>query len=421
MRPLSTFGVSLVTAVLLALAAPGARADTYVIPNILEQSGTTIDPYHFDQFLYAFYGSGLAGTPSSDGATLSLYLYDNTAGNPMLNNGLEVCNPCSFPIGSPAQRKLVVQIENLILATGVFTGVKSGFGVLVVGGDAAGVSLESSIVNSHTSTFDRSTLVSAPIRLRSEDSCAPNASVFQITNMLEVEGKISNTQNTFDHAINAIYTAGLAGTPAGAGARIAVYLYDNTGNLPLKNQGNDVCNPCSFAIGGVNPRKLNISIDNQIMAQGPFDSPIKSGSAIVVVTGDAGNVTLQPLASHSHTSAFDVTNWYPTLTPVQVSEEVGVLLEPRSGAVTGLGASPNPASGEVRFSIEMARSADVELAIFDVAGRRVATVFEGRAQAGASVYRWNGAGSTGTLQGGVYFARLTSADGSSQARLVMRP
>jgi hypothetical protein len=416
--------VLLLAATLLTLAAPATHARTYVIPHVLESSGTIQSSQNvFDQTLTAFYGSGLAGTPAGDGAVVQLYLYDNSAGNPMQNNGVDVCNPCYFPLGPPREpRRRTISLEDLLLATGPFAGVKTGFGVIVVDGDAAGVSMESAIVNSHSSAFDVSSLLSAPVRLRSEDPGAPDASVFQITHVLETAGTIANTQNTYDQTIFATYTAGLAGTPAGAGATLDVYLFDSTGNLPMQNGGADVCNPCSFALGGANPRKRSILLDNLISAApGGPNFGAKVGAAILVVTGDAGNVTLQTVSSNAHTSAFDLTLAYADLAPVQVNELLGVVIQPHPGAVTRLAATPSPSSGEVRFAMELAHATDVELAIFDVTGRKVATLYEGPLQAGASVHHWNGMGPTGAVAGGVYFARLSSRDGSSQARLVMRP
>jgi hypothetical protein len=410
--------IALVAAVVLALAVP-AHSKTFVIPHVLEvDGGISSTQYTFDHILYAFYGSGLAGTPAGPGASVNLYLFDNIIGDPLQNNGQVVCNPCAFPLGGELNRKSTISVESLIQATGAFdTGVKLGFGVVVVEGDAAGVSLESDIVHSHTSAFDLSILSGAPIRLRSEDPAAPDANVYQLSHVFETAGRVTDTQYAFDQMIYAVYTAGLAGTPTGGGARLDLYLFDNTGNVPLQNNGTNVCDPCSFGLGGGSPRKRSISVDQLIATTGAFG--VKLGAAIMVVTGDAGNVSIQAMTVNSHTSAFDLTMSSPPVQPVQVSETLGLLLEPRAGAVARLTASPNPTSGEVRFAIEMARASDVELAIFDVAGRKVATVYQGYLEAGASERRWFGAGLTGRLQSGLYFARLSSADGSSLARVVV--
>lgn len=412
-----TFGIALLVAV------PSARSDTFVLPHILEQQGlTSSNQYKYDDILYAFYGSGLAGTSGVGNATLELYLYDNSAGNPLKTNGNDVCNPCSFNLGAATPRSATIRVEDLINAQGGFdAAIKLGFGVIVVGGDPGGVSLESTIINSHTSVFDVSILSLPPIRLRSEDPGAPDATVFQLTHYIEREGSIATDPYVYDQSLYATYTAGLAGTAPGAGASIDLYLYDLSGDLPLQNQGQDVCNPCTFDLGGANPRKQSIRFDDLILAKGPYDAAVKLGSAIIVVSGDAGNVTMQSIGFNAHTSAFDVSLFGTPLEPVQVASPVSVMLDPRPGAVTGLKASPNPASGEVRFAFDLARAADVELAIYDVAGRKVASVFRGRREAGSGELRWNGAAAAGRLRSGIYFARLTGQDGSSLARVVLQP
>jgi hypothetical protein len=420
-RPVAV-AASTLAALLTLVPAPG-WSDTYVIPHILEQQGTTAsNQYHYDHTLFAFYGSGLAGTAGGAGATVDLYLYDNSTGNPLQTFGHDVCNPCTYYLGVTAPRKATIRIEDLINAQGGFdTPVKLGFGVIVVGGDAGGVSLESDIINSHTSAFDASFLSIPPLRLRSEDPGAPGATVFQLTHLLEEQGDITNTQYVFDQTIFATYTAGLAGTAAGAGATLDLYLYDNTGDVPLKNQGQNVCNPCTFGLGGANPRKQTIHIDDLIQALGAFDTPVKLGSAIMVVSGDAGNVTLEAITSNAHTGPFDVTQYGTPIEPVQVGSSVAVMLDPRPGVVSGLSSSPNPASGEIRFAFTLARAADVDLAVYDVMGRKVATVFQGPREAGRSELRWNGRGAAGKLESGIYFARLAGGDGSSLARVVLRP
>jgi len=79
--------------------------------------------------------------------------------------------------------------------------------------------------------------------------------------------------------------------------------------------------------------------------------------------------------------------------------------------VTSLGApSPNPSRGEVRMDYSLARGADIDLAIFDVAGRRVRALGSGWREAGAASARWDGARDDGTrVANGTYFARLKVA------------
>jgi hypothetical protein len=80
--------------------------------------------------------------------------------------------------------------------------------------------------------------------------------------------------------------------------------------------------------------------------------------------------------------------------------------------------APNPlsagATGTIRFT--MAREGRATVEVFDVAGRRVRTVFEGVAGAGMNEATWTGVDQAGrAVAGGVYFCRL-KADGEEFAK-----
>ena len=71
------------------------------------------------------------------------------------------------------------------------------------------------------------------------------------------------------------------------------------------------------------------------------------------------------------------------------------------GAVAGLRVFPVSAGvGRVEYSLE--EESDVMLAVYDLAGRRVATLERSRQTAGSHAAAWNTAG----LPGGMYFYRL---------------
>ncbi|HEY3215667.1 MAG TPA: FlgD immunoglobulin-like domain containing protein [Candidatus Eisenbacteria bacterium] len=69
-------------------------------------------------------------------------------------------------------------------------------------------------------------------------------------------------------------------------------------------------------------------------------------------------------------------------------------------------AQPNPFRRETRFSLTLPSAGDVELAVHDLAGRRIATLFRGRFEAGTRGFRWQGTDDGGQpVRGGVYFLR----------------
>ena len=101
----------------------------------------------------------------------------------------------------------------------------------------------------------------------------------------------------------------------------------------------------------------------------------------------------------------------------------------RLGAVDGavapasrvqlLANAPNPfnALTELRFSLP--RAGRYEIAIHDVSGRRVRT-FTGVGEAGRNAIAWNGRDEGGAeVASGVYWYRVTTADGEASASMVL--
>jgi hypothetical protein len=70
---------------------------------------------------------------------------------------------------------------------------------------------------------------------------------------------------------------------------------------------------------------------------------------------------------------------------------------------------PNPFNGETSVSLALAQAALTELAVFDLAGQRVATLVRGQYGPGAYTVRWDGQDDAGRpLASGVYVYRLQS-------------
>ncbi|MEP7028028.1 MAG: T9SS type A sorting domain-containing protein [Candidatus Eisenbacteria bacterium] len=69
-------------------------------------------------------------------------------------------------------------------------------------------------------------------------------------------------------------------------------------------------------------------------------------------------------------------------------------------------ARPNPFSVETRFRVALTEDSDLEVSVFDLVGRRVATLFRGRATAGTRDFSWRRVRDDGSAVGsGVYFFR----------------
>jgi hypothetical protein len=111
-----------------------------------------------------------------------------------------------------------------------------------------------------------------------------------------------------------------------------------------------------------------------------------------------GNLVGEMLA-HSKTLHWSLGEWG---TGVDPGEEPGP-----SGLAIQVPASP--VDGRCVFHISGAKGRDIRLAMYNAAGRLVADVFEGRADAGRMVLTWDGRDRRGErVASGVYFARLTS-------------
>jgi len=95
---------------------------------------------------------------------------------------------------------------------------------------------------------------------------------------------------------------------------------------------------------------------------------------------------------------------------------------PRPGAIAGLALSapsPNPSSSLTRLEFSLPSASSAELAVFDAAGRRVATLAQGDLPAGRHSASWDGRDAGGArAAAGLYFARLVTPQGSSSRRIV---
>jgi hypothetical protein len=105
-------------------------------------------------------------------------------------------------------------------------------------------------------------------------------------------------------------------------------------------------------------------------------------------------------------------------------EELSNIFEVRTpmwGVRTALfGNSPNPFVRRTEIQFALSRESDARLTIFDVTGRKVRTLVDGRLDAGEHGFWWDGVAEDGRLAaGGVYFYRL-EADGVSQTRKMVQ-
>lgn len=104
--------------------------------------------------------------------------------------------------------------------------------------------------------------------------------------------------------------------------------------------------------------------------------------------------------------------------PIEVSRLAAV----PTPMTLALAAAPNPVRTSVRFTLRLPSAGAVELAIFDLSGRRVATPLRGAAFAGETHLDWNLSAEGGARVGpGVYFAKLNALGRTTVTRLTVVP
>ncbi len=105
---------------------------------------------------------------------------------------------------------------------------------------------------------------------------------------------------------------------------------------------------------------------------------------------------------------------------VLVASNIGISESGQSvPLLSPLEARPNPFSGQVEFRLSLADEGPVQVTLYDPSGRRVRSLFDGRATVLALT--WNGTDNRGrTLPPGVYFCRALTPEGAFLARVVLK-
>jgi hypothetical protein len=81
---------------------------------------------------------------------------------------------------------------------------------------------------------------------------------------------------------------------------------------------------------------------------------------------------------------------------------------------------PNPFNPETTIRFDLPRSGEIDLAVYNLAGQKVATLALGVREAGAYTLRWDGRDDDGTeLASGVYLYRLRGGGGAVETRKLL--
>jgi hypothetical protein len=122
------------------------------------------------------------------------------------------------------------------------------------------------------------------------------------------------------------------------------------------------------------PATAQVQMTSQVIGSGA--AAATDGS--LVMAGTIGQTFIGPAASSTHLGAFGFWYTYPTST-------TSVRTLPVAGSTPALQIWPNSVSDRTEVHLQLPKSADVTVRLFDALGRERMVLLDGRQQAGTSV------------------------------------
>jgi hypothetical protein len=169
-------------------------------------------------------------------------------------------------------------------------------------------------------------------------------------------------------------------------------------------------------IGGTPTWQMReVSAQNSFNSMNMLDLHFGLGDAAVIdsleVTWPAGGVQVfTGVAADRHYRFTEGAD--PTGAELGAASAAGVRLLP---------SRPNPFAGATVVAFYLPRAEDVRVRVFDLAGREIRTLFEGRAEAGRHALDWDGRDARGSATAaGVYFVKLQGSGGADLSQKVVR-
>jgi hypothetical protein len=159
--------------------------------------------------------------------------------------------------------------------------------------------------------------------------------------------------------------------------------------------------------GGFKRTKAGPTDIHQVIASGPFTLAPGANKVIgfALIAGDSSLANLQQNADAAHARWLIITN------PVNVAEE-----KPTLPTTFGLEQNyPNPFNPSTSFEFRVPGLELVELRVFDLLGREVATLVNKAMIPGSYVVQWNAA----SLPSGVYFYQLRAGSFVETKKMVL--
>lgn len=161
----------------------------------------------------------------------------------------------------------------------------------------------------------------------------------------------------------------------------------------------------AYLSSGVQRTGLTNTDVSQLMAAGPYT--LDPGASVEVAFAVLGGESVAEMRQHADSAQ---VLWEGTINRSRTGVEV-----PVPGPATAFALAPvypNPATPRATLTFRVPRPADVRLEVYDVLGRRVATVAEGTYLPGTHTAAWEGRDDAGRpVASGLYLCRLVATAG----------
>ena len=190
-------------------------------------------------------------------------------------------------------------------------------------------------------------------------------------------------------------------------ASLSYYAVDNPADIyrDETGQGFTEQEKWDWLSGGIQRTTLSPTDVSQITGAGPYT--IDPGSSIEVAFALVAGNGLADLQLNADNA---LTLWETTLsTPVSIDDPV-----PSPGDFALRPVYPHPALLPARFEYEVGAPSEVTLTVYDVLGRKVQTLVDGRKNTGIHTIDWDGTDEAGRqVASGLYVARWTARSGAT--------
>lgn len=146
---------------------------------------------------------------------------------------------------------------------------------------------------------------------------------------------------------------------------------------------------------------------------GIYEVGASDGAGIATLSlpvGGAGSATVVVTAP----------NRIPYASTIAITESTGVVGGGAARVTALLQNSPNPFNPSTEIAFTLARPGRVSIAVYDVGGRRVASLKDGEAEAGSFRLVWDGRDESGQdVAAGTYFVRMLGADSHFERKMIL--